>query len=327
MIGVGLLLAMAAADAGARSPSASSDAAIVADALDGRRLQLEMRAQRVSVDAMAEPAEEGCATRIVARAPWGSRPWSRLFRWGDLAWAGMTVEGLTQAAFYDFEGHLATDLVAFAPPDPAQFRDALDRLVQYCRDRAGPATRILSNEGNRSRTCFLAARPEIQIIASKPEVEPPTPPRIAISLYSRESPQVELQLFFEGVGERAWSAPVVGFMIAEPRLVDGKMDKVAFAIDGQGHMVRHSIAAFSRTRLRIAMDQSDPGFSRFTSALASGEELVLTLWSPTGSPADTYRFNPRAAIAEARDLLSDEELSCDAAVAPPPRAADWHAVH
>ncbi|WP_375291081.1 hypothetical protein [Qipengyuania sp.] len=322
---------MAMASSGVVSDGGSSvsveDAAIVSSALDGRRLDLEMRGQRVSVDATAEITEGGCSTRIMAQAAGGSRQWSRILRWTELAWAGETVEGATQVAFYDTEGHLATDLIAFGPPDASRFREALARLVQSCRMERGEAARVQTSQGNRTRTCFLGNRPEIQIIDTKPAIPTPAPPRLLINLYAQESPRVELQLLFEGVGEQALKDPSMAFVVAEPGLMNGQVKRARFRINGRDFAVRHSIAAFGTTRLRIAIDPRASGFDSFATALGSSSELVLSLLSRDGSAIGRYTFDPRQTLRQAKELLAGTGPSCNEAVPRLSRAADWSVVN
>ena len=322
-------MAMASSGVGfdGRSSARPDDATIVSSALDGRRLHLEMRGRSVSVDATAEVTEGGCSTRIVAQAAGGARQWSRILRWTELAWAGETVEGTTQVAFYDTEGHLATDLVAFEPPDAPRFREALARLVQSCRIERGEAARVQISEGNRTRTCFSGIRPEIQIIDTKPAVPTPSPPRLLINLYAQESPRVELQLLFEGVGEQALRDPSMAFVVAEPDLMNGTVKRASFRINGRDFAVRHLIAAFGTTRLRIAIDPRTSGFNSFANALGSSRELVLSLWSRNGSAIGRYTFDPRQTLGQAKELLAGTGPSCNEAVPRLSRAADWSVVN
>lgn len=303
------------------------DSAMLADALSGPTLQLTVRGTSVTVLANATPAEGGCAARITARAPDGNQEWSRLFRWSELAWSGVRADGSAGLAFFEQEGHLPVDRLDFNPDDAAAFTSALVRVAEGCRAPRAETERVMIASKVAQPGCYFARHPGLRLA----EGAAPYPARAMLTVLARETPDAELQLFFEREvtnGGDSWGAPWIDFTFADDRLAQVPVAKVAFAIDGRALAVQHSIANYGDTRLRIRIAQvqspSDPARAGiFRQRLAAGKEVRLTLFDSTGRIRSVVHFDTGAQLAPARAAMSATGSSCADAAPAPAMASKW----
>ena len=308
----------------------AADSALLAEALSIPMLQLTMRGTSVVVMARAAPAEGGCAALVSARAPSGSREWSRLFRWSEVAWAGTAPDGRTMVSFFEHEGRLPADTLVAAPPDPGAFRAALSRLTVACRATSDASERILMASRRGPRSCYFARLPSLLLM----EEPASAPPRAMLSVLSRENPQGELQVLLErdspgsATGEDEWSRPAIAFIYADPRLKDMRIAGAGFALDARPVAAQHALAAYGDTRLRIGMDPStapagDTGADSFYRRLAASGEARLTLLDAAGQARAVLNFDAGPALAAARKALKAAGWSCAGAVPASAPAAIW----
>jgi hypothetical protein len=194
--------------------------------------------------------EDGCAPRIVASALTGGRKWTRAFRWGDIAWTGSGPAGRIVVVFYESDGKLAGDTLAFAPPDAATFRAALGRMATACRSARGADERILASTQREVKSCYFGRFPQLQL-------EDGGAGRAVLTILSRENPQTNLELILDRAGSGGdddWGDPSVAFVFADPQLRSIRIAGAAFELDGAAVPADHAIAAFGETRLRITMN-------------------------------------------------------------------------
>lgn len=307
------------APAPARDSPPARDSAALAGAIDGQRLDLALRGVGRSVRAEALPAESGCSTLIMASTPDGSDAGTRLLRWADVAWTGALPDGRVMVAFFEQEGRLPGDRLAFAPADPAAFQTALKRVTESCRGAA--SERGLSGDYSGSRSCYFARAPGLELIEHK-SPSPQEPARAVMAVLARETPDAELRLLVErGAGGEGWAQPEVAFTIAGAVLENFRIGVVHFALDGAQVEARHSIAVYNGTRLRIRMGHAIGGASAgsegsFYLRLASSQRATVTLIDSGGKARAVLNFDVGPALAAARRSLDATAWSC--VDAPPP---------
>lgn len=314
----------------AMAPSIAADSAVMARALGGSTLELTREGTSVSVMASAAPAEGGCAAQVVARAPGGGRKWSRLFRWGDVAWTGVGPGSRIEVVFYESDGKLAGDTLAFAPQDAATFRAALARLGTACRAARGESERVLTAARGEARSCHLARLPQLHIEESGRGI----PPRAVLTVLARETHHANLELLLErsgaaSPGDDEWGEPIVTFVFADPQLKAMRIVGAAFELDAAGVPADHAIAAFGDTRLRITMDPfrrsstGGSGVGSFYRRLATSGEATLSLLGADKAPRAVLHFDAGAMLAAARKALRATDWSCTGAVPAPDPASRW----
>lgn len=320
-------------DVGAFPAAPASDSAALAGAISGQRLELALRGVGTAIHAEARPTEDGCATLIVASTPGAAGTWTRLLRWGDVAWTGALPDGRVLVAFYEQEGRLPGDRLAFAPADPAAFRAVLTRVSEACRGAAAETERVLSGDYTGSRSCYFARHPGLELVEAT-EPRPRTEPtRAVITVLAEETPDAELRLLVERAANEhggSWGQPDVAFTVAGAGLKDQKIGAVRFAFDGAPVDARHSIALYNETRLRIRMDRSAgnaPAYSRdsyYRRLVASGRATV-TLVDSAGISRAVLNFDTGPALAAARQALDAVAWSCTAAAPMATPAVQWRA--
>lgn len=337
MIGLKLVAALAAlgmhpfVDRTVVAPVAAPlyrDSAMLADALSGQTLQLTMRGASATVRATAVPAEGGCAARITASAPGGGRQWSRLFRWSELAWSGVRPDGSAGVAFYEQEGHLPVDRLDFSPDDAAAFQSTLTRVAEECRAPRGPSERVMIASQAAEPGCYFARQPGLRLA----EATAPYAARAMLTLLARETPDAELQLFFEreeSAGAKRWGAPWIDFTFADSQIGQVPVAKATFALDGEVFTARHSIAIYGDTRVRIRLASAGDeatGANEFAQRLTTSREVRLILFDPAGRVRSVVHFDAAAVLAQAQAAMIAADTSCaDAAPAPTIAAAWQHA--
>lgn len=321
-------------------PPLMAQGAGLAQALDGRRLELTLRGATVAVMAQAAPAENGCAALIRARTPGHTRGWTRLLRWSDLAWSGQTPDGRTLVAFYEPEGRLPADWAVFLPADAAAFRSALAGVAQECRSARGEAERVFAAANAHARSCYFAQLPGLHLVDSPVPAPLSDPPRAMLSVLARETPQAELQLLLKRSAPHPaargedWGRPEVAFSVAAPVLRGRRVVEAGFALDARPVAARYAIAAYGETRLRIIMDPfarpgAGPGEGvavgqdRFFGALAQSGVVKMALRDEGGGEVTVLHFDAGPALAAARRALAAADWSCAAASPAPPSAARW----
>lgn len=316
------------------APALMADSARLASSFNGRQLDLTMRGATVEVMARAAPAEAGCAASLEAQAPGRARSWTRLLRWGDVAWQGEGDDGRVIVAFYEPEGRLPADVVTFTPRDAQAFRETLERVSQACRGARAEGDWVLAAHSARLRSCFFARLPGLQLIDSAAPQPLADPPRAMLTVLSRETPEAELQLLVErgapdtDASGDDWAAADVAFTIATPAVRGRRIVTASFALDAQPVATRHSIAAYGDTRLRIRMDDSARRAAAvpaggFYTQLAGSSVVSVTLADEARRSARTLHFDAGAAMAAARSALRAADWSCNAAQPAPEPAARW----
>lgn len=305
----------------------SADSAMLANALSGQTLQLTMRGTTVSVIANAAPAEDGCSALISAHAPGMTRKWTRLFRWSETAWAGITPEGATMVSFFAPEGRLPSDRVVFSPGDGAGFRAALSRVASNCRSARDEAERIRITTQGSAHGCYFAGLPGLQLLESS-GLPGSSPPRALLTVFARETPEAELQLLLQRVAgnSEAWDQPSVAFTFADPGLKDMRVTQAAFALDGKPVMAQHAVTAYSGTRVRVSVDpfaRARRGTASFGRRITASDEVRLTLLDDRKKSGAELHFEVDRALADARALLAAADWSCATAGPAPPPAAHW----
>lgn len=292
-----------------------------------------MRGTGVTVMARAASAEGGCAARISAHAPGSSRKWIRLLRWSELAWAGTTQEGATLVSFFEDEGRMPADRVAFAPPDGAGFRTMLGGHAARCRLARGEYERMTLTGPVAPRGCYFARLPGLHVVGADPAR--PDPPRAVLSVLARETPEAEMRFLFEHAPRRntkgdGWGSMAAIFTFADPKLTELRIADANFALDGVPVATPHSLVAYGDTRLRIEMDRPGMtgvgrGQASFYRRLATSGETRLTLIDAAGKSRAVLHFDSGPALAAAREALAAADWSCVGATPSPPPAARWEA--
>ena len=320
---IGLALGMMAAGPALSMPATETpDEILVAAAMDRQLLQFEMRGQRVALETEAQPEEQGCATRVITDAPGSSTRFARLLRWRELAWVGTIPDGSTEIVFYDAEGHLPVDVVTIAPQDPARMHSALERLSERCRNESGKPGLVLVSQPERTRSCYLAAYPQLLMVAPT-EGSFVQSPRLSVSLLARENHQLELNMLFEQLADGKSGTPAVTFTIAEPTLINASVKRAEFMVDGKRFPVSYSIAAFGTTRLRIAVDTGKADDSGFATALPSAREVSLSLIGAESDEIGRFHFHPAAALTPGLAQFREKGWTCQTALAASPPASAW----
>lgn len=313
------------------------ESGILARALGGPVLQLTMRGTTVPVTASATPLDDGCAARLTASAPAGGAPWTRLLRWNEVAWSGTGAGGRTTVVFYDPQGRLAADRLAFAPGNAEAFRTALARVVSACRSASGENRRVLVESRVRTRSCYFPRAPQLQLYDSPATSAGMFPRRAVVTVLSRENPEAELQLIFERGEPRAdtgggvqeeWTRATVSFIYADGKLGERGISGAGFALDGQTVAAQHSLVQFADTRVRIALDQQHEAggtidADSFFQRLVTSATATLTLEDGGSQPRAVLTFETGPVFAEARKALSAAQWSCEGAFPPPEPAATW----
>lgn len=313
------------------SPSLAAESAMLANALAGPTLELTMRGTGVMVRAEARAAEDGCATWVTAQAPGAARRWSRMFRWSEVAWTGMLPDGRTLVAFFEHEGRLPGDRLAFAPADPAAFRAALARVTEQCRGMRDEAERVVSGAYAGTRSCYFARMPGLELIEATGPETAPEPTRAVVTLLAHETPEAELRLLFDRVASAESNdrqEPEVAFTVAAPALKTMRIAAARFALDGATVAPRHTIAAYGDTRLRIRIV---PAVARlavsneegFYGRLATSGKATLTLLDVEGRSRAVLNFDVGPALVQASTALDKAGWSCAPAVPSPAPAARW----
>lgn len=326
-------VAAAPAAAGALTYPLATDSAMLTAALEGAPLELSLRGTSIAAPADIAPADNGCVSQIAVAAPGVANRWRRDLRWSEVAWTGLMADGRVVIAFFEQEGRLPGDRLAFRPPDPAAFRAALDRVITACRSARGEAERVLLSEHHASRNCYFARVPALELIDSPGGAAQAEPPRAVLSVLARETPEAELHLLFDRAApiERDdWGAPEVTFTYAGPMLKTARITAARFTFDGEPVTAHHSIAAYGDTRLRIRMDPFRRGAGLHTSGgpgyyaqLATSGVATLTLLDETGLTRAELTFDAGPALAAARQALRGADWSCAASAPTPAPAAEW----
>lgn len=319
--------ALSAALAPAPAPNSplASDNATLAGAMDGRRLDLALRGVGRSVHAKALPTESGCSTRIIASTLDGSDAGTRLLRWADVAWTGELPDGRVMVAFYEQEGRLPGDRLAFAPADPAAFEAALKRVVETCRGAAGEGEQVLSGDYSGSRSCYFTRSPGLELVESTPPQREPT--RAVVTVLAQDTPDAELRLLTErGAEGDGWEEPEVAFTLAGAGMEDLRISAVRFALDGEPVDPQHSIAIYNNSRLRIRMNPiaaTAPNEDSYYRRLFTSTRATVTLIDSEGAIRAVLNFETGPALAAARLALDNAAWSCATASAAPALAARW----
>ena len=316
----------------------SQDAVSVANALSEQPLVLSMRGTSVDAIAIVTRGSDSCTALVSAHPPGKKKLWSREFRWGDVAWLGGAADGRTIIAFFEPDGRLPADTVAFSPADARGFHDSLTRLSSACRARRGENERIAFGPSGPMRSCYFARLPALQLIDSEVASPASLPPRAMLSLLSRENPQGELQLLLERAapdptaGGDDWGAPIVAFVFADPRVKDMQIASASFALDAKPVTAQHAVAGYGDTRVRIIMDPFAPSATdkpqtSFYRRLTKSREVMLGLLDASGQSRAVLNFDVGPAVAAARKALSAADWSCTAATPAPTPAAHWQPVN
>lgn len=304
-----------------------ADSAALTGAIHGQQLELALRGAGFAIRAEGEPTAGGCATRIVVNSPEASNAWSRLLRWTDVAWTGDLPDGRVMVAFYEQEGRLPGDRLAFAPSDPAAFQAALRRVSEACRYSSSDGERILSGDYPTSRSCYFARHPGLELVEAVGSIPAPEPTRAVVTMLSEETPEAELRLLVEnGARDESdnWARPEIAFTIAG--LNHFRIGAVRFALDGQAVEAEHSIVVYGDTRLRIRMDPfgaASATDSSFYHRLASARRTTITLLDSAGVSRAVLNFETGAPLAAARQAFDNAAWSCTAAAPAPIPAAIW----
>lgn len=294
----------------------ASDSAALAGALHGGRLDFALRGAGLTVHAEALPAESGCATRIATRIVDGSTVWTRLLRWADVAWTGALPDGRVTVAFYEREGRLPGDRLTFAPGDSAAFRQALQRVAETCRNAAAEDQRVPSGEYPRSRSCYFARLPELELIEPIGRASQGESSRAVLTILADETPEAELRLFLERrLDGNGWAEPEVAFTVAGPALPDRQIAAARFALDGAAVDAQHSLALYNHTRLRIRMDHfraqaATEGDDSFYRRLAASDRTTLALIDTAGASRGAFNFEIGTKLTAARRALEAVAGSC-----------------
>lgn len=338
MVGRVLLAAVAAVMGQGNAPAIaqgdamtlSSDSALLAAALEGPRLELAHRGTGVALHAKANPAENGCATMIAARAPGRPGTWKRLFRWSEAAWTGTLPDGRVSVAFFEHEGRLPGDRLVFAPADPAAFRAVLARVREACLAARAESERVLSGEHSGSRSCYFARLPGLELVDPAAGTAQSDPARAVVTLLAEETPEAELRILAErasAVKGAGWGRADVAFTIASPALTSMQIAGARFALDGVPIDTPHTIAVYNDTRLRIRMASAGGEVpareESFDRRLAASERVTVTLLDGAGSSWGVFNFDTALALPRARRALQLTDWSCATAVAAPASAAQW----
>lgn len=328
-----LAIAQPAGTTPSEPASAEAQSAVLAAALDGPSLALTMRGAKVSVKGRADPAEGGCAARLTARMPGRDKAFARLLRWSDVAWSGTTPEGDIRIAFFDHEGRLPVDQIAFRASDPGAFRMALAQTMARCRSGERQYERVLTLDHAGVRSCYFKQLPQLQLIDGQGSAASAEPARAILTLLSRERPEAEMQLLLERTAEGgsavSYAAPraEVAFVYAAERLSALQIAGAAFALDAAPVTAGHSVALYGDTRVRISLDRMAPGGgdddAKFTRQLETSGEVRLTLQDAARQDRAQVHFDAGRVLTEARAALSAVDWSCAAAVPAPAPAAQW----
>ena len=309
----------------------AADSALLARALGGPALELTTRGTSVTLLASATPVEGGCAAEMTARLPGGSPAYSRRVRWSDMAWSGQADGGRTKLAFFENEGRLANDMLAFAPGNAAAFQAALARVVSACRSAPSEGDRVLARRPGRAPSCYFARLPQLQLYDVATPAFPGDRPRAVLTLLSRENPEAELQLFLERGEAGEWGNPAVAFIYADRRLGEAGITGASFSLDGSDVVTRHSLTTFGDTRVRIAMDSflggtGEQGADSFYRRMVGSREIQLTLADGGTKPRAVLHFDVGTALAAARDALKSSDWTCAGAMPDASPAAAWKPV-
>lgn len=313
------------------APPRVNDSETLAAALAGPTLELTMRGTGVAVQAETWSAEDGCAALIAVQPPGAARQWTRMFRWSDVAWTGALPDGRTLVAFFEQEGRLPGDRLAFAPVDPVAFVAALSRVKDQCRAARDEADRVASGEYAGTRSCYFARMPGLELVEATTAEAAPEPTRAVVTLLAHETPEAELRLLFEraalSAGGEGWR-PEVAFTIAAPELKAMGITGARFALDGTTVPARHTLAMYGDTRLRIRMDPSlrgapTSGDDSFYPRLAASGRASLTLFDSAGAEQAVLNFDAGPALAAARRALEKADWSCASAAPTLAPAAEW----
>jgi hypothetical protein len=305
----------------------AADSAALAGAIHGQQLELALRGAGFAVRAEGEPTAGGCATRIAVSSPVSPDSWSRLLRWTDVAWTGALPDGRVMVAFYEQEGRLPGDRLAFAPSDPAAFQAALRRVSEACRFSAREGERVLSGDYPTSRSCYFARHPGLELVEAVGSNAAPDPTRAVVTMLAEETPEAELRLLVEnGASDEGdgWARPDLAFTIAG--LNHFRIGAVRFALDGQPVAAEHSIVLYGDTRLRIRMDPfgaASATDSSFYHRLASASRATIILLDTAGVSRAVLNFETGAPLAAARQAFEKADWSCTAAAPAPTPAALW----
>lgn len=310
------------------SPSLAADSAMLAASLAGPRLELTRPGSGIAVRADIDADEHGCAAQIAVRAPDGASH-RRLLRWTDVAWTGMLPDGRVMVAFFEHEGRLPTDRLSFVPTNPKEFEAGLTRVVEACRGASAEHERTLSSEHSGSRSCYFKRYPGIELI--EPTVSTPAGEgtRAVVTMLAEETPEAELRLLVErDPNGDGWREPEVAFTVGGEGIKDFRIGAAHFALDGVTVDVRHSIAVYNGTRLRIRMDSAANGASTgdegsYYRRLSTSQRATVSLVDSAGVSRAVLNFDAGPVLAAARRALDAAAWSCADAAPTPSPAAPW----
>lgn len=310
------------------------DGAAIASGMNGTRLDLYRHSIGVTIEAHARVAEGGCVTQLSSQAAGAPNSWTRSLRWDQLAWAGRLPDGRVKVAFFEDEGRLPGDRVAFSPADPEAFSAAVVRLAAACRNGREVGERVLTGDYPEWRSCYFARQPALGLTDTPASAPHPRESRAVLSILARETPEAELNLLFDDADpaptQRTLRAEV-SFVFAGQQLRTNRIGAAQFALDGQTVTPQHSLAAYGNTRLRIRMDPfrelrrtADTAEPPYFTRLSESGVATLTLLDRTGRTQTVLTFDVGPALAQARAALASSDWSCAATTPPPPPAAQWH---
>lgn len=198
---------------------------------------------------------------------------------------------------------------------PTEPRNNSGRLNFTCETRRSLADeRVVTLARGGARNCYYTELPQLRLDDSGSDRG--FPPRIILTVRSRENPHAELELMItrspDGTG---WSEPGVAFVLAAPNLRALGVAEARIDLDRTAVASDLAIVMFGETRLRIMMDPSRNALTgkssgKFFSRLVQSDRATLRLFDKTDTPITDLRFDVGQVLEAAREMLDRTNWSC-----------------
>lgn len=202
---------------------------------------------------------------------------------------------------------------AFGHRRTATGRTLLTRAGFDCRPgRAVPDERVVTLARGGASQCYFAAMPQLRLDDSG--ADRGFPPRVILTVRSRENVQAELELMLTRAPDGdGWSEPGVAFSFAAPGLRTLGVEEADIRLDSAAVPADLALVMFGDTRLRVMMDpyrNAGKAPDAFFSRLASSERATLRLLDAGNRSLAVLRFDVGPALETARMMLARTNWSC-----------------
>lgn len=178
--------------------------------------------------------------------------------------------------------------------------------------RAVPDERVVTLARGGASQCYFAAMPQLRLDDSG--ADRGFPPRIILTVRSRENPRAELELMLTRAPDGdGWSEPGVAFSFAAPGLRTLGVEEADIRLDSAAVPSDLALVMFGDTRLRVMMDpyrNAGKAPDAFFSRLASSERATLRLLDAGNRSLAVLRFDVGPALETARMMLARTNWSC-----------------